>query len=80
MATPPTMKHFAFTLACMLIFLNTPAQASAPAEIPLTSNTAKKPVAFPHAQHQSRNKCDAYLKDNFPTDKNWDMKKSMPSA
>ena len=70
------MRYFALALTCLLIFLDTPAQASAPDEMILKTNTAKKPAVFPHAKHQAKNECDACHKDaNFPTDKNWDMKK-----
>lgn len=73
----PTMKHLALALTCMLIFLDTsPANATAPTEIILKTEAANKPALFPHAKHQSKIECDACHKDaNFPTDKNWDMKK-----
>ena len=71
------MKHSALILACLLMFLNTSAHASAPPdEITLKTDTGKKPAVFPHAKHQGKNACDTCHKDaNFPADKNWDMKK-----
>ncbi|MFA6464279.1 MAG: cytochrome c3 family protein [Desulfurivibrionaceae bacterium] len=62
-------------LAQRNISVNT-GKESAPTEITLKTDAAKKPAVFPHAKHQTKNECDVCHKDaNFPTDKNWDMKK-----